>query len=77
MPSKTLKRGSRRQVWNGSAEMTAGGLTKEQLEKNKRGRIVSKKKTARMAQVYKGSDSEEESEPQPQPEKKGFWSMFS
>jgi hypothetical protein len=74
MPSKTLKRGSRRQVWNGTAEQTAGGLTKEQLEKNKRGRIVSKKKTARMTEVYKGSDSEEEKQ---EPVKGGFWeSLF-
>jgi hypothetical protein len=70
MPSKTLKRGTRRQVWNGSAEQTAGGLKKEDLDKNKRGRIVSKKKTTRMTAVYKGSDSEEEEEP------KGFWSFF-
>jgi hypothetical protein len=71
MPSKTLKRGSRRQVWNGSAEQTAGGLKKEDLDRNKRGRIVSKKKTARMSTEYKGSDSDEKEEP-----KKGFWSFF-
>jgi hypothetical protein len=74
MPSKTLKRGSRRQVWNGTAEQTAGGLTKEQLEKNKRGRIVSKKKTARMTTEYKGSDSDEPEKQEPV--KGGFWSMF-
>ena len=74
MPSKTLKRGSRRQVWNGTAEQTAGGLKKEDLDRNKRGRIVSKKKTSRMTAVYKGSDSEpEEAKVEP---KKGFWSMF-
>jgi len=44
MPSKTLKQGSRRQVWNGSAEKTPGGLTKSDLIKNKYGRIVSSKK---------------------------------
>jgi len=44
MPSKTLKRGTRRMVYNGSAEMTAGGLRKEHLLKNKHGRIVSAKK---------------------------------
>ncbi len=37
-------RGARRQVWHGTAYMTEGGLTKEQLHYNKRGRIVSKKK---------------------------------
>jgi hypothetical protein len=44
MPSKTLKVGSRRQVYNGSAEKTPGGLTKSDLIKNKHGRIVSYKK---------------------------------
>ena len=44
MPSKTLKQGSRRQVWNGTAEKTPGGLTKDDLLKNKHGRIVSSKK---------------------------------
>ena len=33
--------GSRRQVMNGNAMRTAGGLTKKQLRKNKHGRIVS------------------------------------
>ncbi len=35
------KIGSRRQVFNGTAERTSGGLKKEQLIKNERGRIVS------------------------------------
>jgi len=78
MPSKTLKRGSRRQVWNGSAVMTAGGLKKEDLDRNKRGRIVSKKKTARMSTVYKGSDSEEEEKkPEKETKSESFWSIFS
>jgi hypothetical protein len=83
MPSKTLKRGSRRQVWNGSAEMTAGGLKKEDLDRNKRGRIVSKKKTSRMSAVYNDSDDEPKKEepkvdPKVEPKKKGgFWeSLF-
>jgi hypothetical protein len=46
MPHKTLKIGSRRQVYNGSAEKTPGGLTKSDLIKNKHGRIVSAKKHA-------------------------------
>ena len=37
-------RGARRQVWSGTAYMTEGGLTKDKLHYNKRGRIVSKKK---------------------------------
>ena len=37
-------RGARRQVWAGTAYMTEGGLTRDKLHYNKRGRIVSKKK---------------------------------
>jgi len=36
--------GSRAQVWHETAYKTAGGLTKNDLMKNKHGRIVSKKK---------------------------------
>jgi hypothetical protein len=36
--------GSRAQVWHGTAYKTAGGLTHEDLLKNKHGRIVSKLK---------------------------------
>lgn len=44
---KTFKQktGTKRKVWNGTAEMTSGRLTKNDLVKNKRGRIVSKKKS--------------------------------
>ena len=38
-------RGSRAQVWHGTAFKTAGGLTKSQLKMNKHGRIVSVKKS--------------------------------
>lgn len=42
MPNnKTQRVGSRRKVFNGSAEKTVGGLRKEDLLKNKAGRIVS------------------------------------
>ena len=45
MPNKKTQRvGSRAKVWRGGAEMTVGGLTKDDLMKNKYGRIVSKKK---------------------------------
>uniref|UniRef100_A0A6C0K0Y8 Uncharacterized protein n=1 Tax=viral metagenome TaxID=1070528 RepID=A0A6C0K0Y8_9ZZZZ len=45
MPNhKTQKVGSRRQVWNGGAEQTVGGLRKDDLLRNKYGRIVSKKR---------------------------------
>ena len=46
MPSRKTQRkyGSRASVWRGGAEMTVGGLRKEDLHKNKAGRLVSKKK---------------------------------
>lgn len=46
MPNNKTQRkhGSRASVWRGGAEMTVGGLRKEDLIKNKNGRIVSKKK---------------------------------
>jgi len=44
MVSEIMRCGSKRQVWNGTAKQTAGGLTKSDLMKNKRGKIVSKKK---------------------------------
>ena len=37
--------GTREQVWNGEAQRTRGGLTKEGLIKNKRGKLVSKKRS--------------------------------
>jgi hypothetical protein len=39
-----LLRGSRAQVWHGTAWKTEGGLEKKDLMKNKNGRIVSVKK---------------------------------
>ena len=43
---KTYKqlRGARAAVWHGNAYKTTGGLTKNQLVRNKNGRYVSKKK---------------------------------
>lgn len=43
MPSNKTQRiiGSRRKVFNGTAEKTVGGLRKEDLLKNAAGRIVS------------------------------------
>jgi hypothetical protein len=82
MPSnkKTLKQGSRRQVWNGTAEKTSGGLKKEHLMKNERGRIVSIKKCTTMRNSYKGSDDEDEKElPKKEEPKKtegGFWTSL-
>lgn len=37
-------RGTRAQVWHGTAKRTSGGLTKSALMKNKHGRIVSRRK---------------------------------
>ena len=42
MHSKTV--GSRAEVFHGNAHHTSGGLTKNDLMKNKHGEIVSKKK---------------------------------
>jgi hypothetical protein len=42
------KYGSRRRVWNGTAERTKGGLRKEDLIQNGRGRIVSAKRHTTM-----------------------------
>jgi hypothetical protein len=39
-----LRIGSKRQVYNGSAVRTAGGLTRKDLLKNKHGRIVSRRR---------------------------------
>jgi len=45
---RVSKYGSRAKVWHGGAELTSGGLRKDDLEKNKYGRIVSKKKSMTM-----------------------------
>jgi hypothetical protein len=49
---KMVKYGSRRQVFNGTAERTSGGLRREQLMKNERGRIVSAAKHKTMKQRH-------------------------
>ena len=38
--------GSKAMVWHGSAKHTSGGLTRKDLMKTKKGRIVSRKKHA-------------------------------
>ena len=38
--------GSKAQVWHGSARHTPGGLTRKDLMKTKKGRIVSRRKHA-------------------------------
>ena len=52
---KVSKYGSRRQVFNGTAERTTGGLRREQLMKNERGRIVSAAKHKTMKQKHSSS----------------------
>ncbi len=42
--AKRMARGSRAQVWHGTAKRTPGGLTKRDLFMNKHGRIVSRRK---------------------------------
>merc|ERR1712079_550876 len=42
--TRAMQTGSYVKVWNGTAKFTKGGLTKADLMKNKRGKIVSKKK---------------------------------
>ncbi len=44
MSSKTKKVGTRAEVWHGTATKTKGGLMKENLAMNAKGRIVSKRK---------------------------------
>jgi hypothetical protein len=46
---------SRRKVWNGTAEKTKGGLRKEDLVRNNRGRIVSAKRHTTMKNRHSSS----------------------
>lgn len=43
---KMVTTGSKSQVWHGTAKHTSGGLTRKDLMKTKKGRIVSKRKHA-------------------------------
>jgi hypothetical protein len=43
---KMMATGTKAQVWHGTAKHTSGGLTKKDLMKTRKGRIVSKKKHA-------------------------------
>ena len=47
------KYGNRQDVYNGEAEKTRGGLTKDDLILSKTGKIVSKKKSLAAAESYK------------------------
>merc|ERR1719336_2886643 len=41
--TRKMQTGSYRKVWNGTAKFTKGGLVKDDLMLNKRGKVVSKK----------------------------------
>jgi hypothetical protein len=57
MPNnKTQRVGSRRKVFNGTAERTVGNLRKEDLLKNKAGRIVSVKRHHTMKRRIAGGE---------------------
>ena len=49
---KVAARGSKKQVWDGAAHRTAGGLTKADLVLNKQGKPVSKKQSEAAAARY-------------------------
>lgn len=59
MKTRKVKYGSRRMVWGGGAEMTVGGLRKDDLLKTKRGRIVSKKKHFKMVAGQTENETDE------------------
>ena len=46
MVEKVKAVGTKLEVWKGQAKHTSGGLTKDKLMKNKRGKVISKKKHA-------------------------------
>ena len=49
---KVAATGSKKQVWDGTAQRTAGGLTKADLVLNKGGKPVSKKQSQAAAARY-------------------------
>ena len=51
-PTATTLAGQRRQVWEGRALKTKGGLTKDDLMVSKSGKIVSKAKSKKSKRMY-------------------------
>lgn len=49
---KVKARGSKRQVWNGSAKKTAGGLERKDLVQKPDGRIVSRRKSQQGKRLF-------------------------
>ena len=56
-PKKLKTKGSRRQVLSGKAAKTRGGITANDLKKNKQGKIVSKKKSELGKKHYKENEA--------------------
>ena len=52
-PTATTLAGQRRQVWEGRAQMTKGGLRKSDLKVSKSGKIVSARRSRLSAQTFK------------------------
>lgn len=48
--------GSRRQVWNGTADKTKGGLTRSDLMLNNTGKIVSKRASKAASKNFKKNE---------------------
>lgn len=44
--------GSKREVYNGTADHTAGGLKKADLKENRHGKVVSRKQSAAAARRF-------------------------
>ena len=51
-PTATTLAGQRRQVWEGRAQMTTGGLTQADLMESKSGKIVSRRASAASKRNY-------------------------
>merc|ERR1719411_1271795 len=53
--TKKMQTGSYRKVWNGTSKLTKGGLTKDDLMLNARGKVVSKKMFKQGQRLLKNS----------------------
>ena len=52
LPTAKTTAGQRRQVYEGRAQMTAGGLAKKDLKRSKSGKIVSRRASAAAKRNY-------------------------
>ena len=55
-PTATTTAGQRRQVWEGRAEQTRGGLTRKDLMESKSGRIVSRRASEASKRTFEAND---------------------